>query len=47
VSSDGSRILWSTYYGGSKANSDQFLGGSLAIDEADRIWLPGIAERIP
>jgi hypothetical protein len=30
LSGDGSRILWSTFYGGSKANSDQYEGGSLA-----------------
>ena len=28
-SADGARALWSTYYGGSRANFDQFLGGSL------------------
>ena len=42
LSGDGSRILWSTYYGGSKANSDQFLGGSLAVDEGGRVWLTGM-----
>jgi hypothetical protein len=42
LSGDGSRILWSTYYGGSKANSDQYLGGSLAVDEAGRVWLTGM-----
>jgi len=42
LSGDGRRILWSTYYGGSKANSDQFLGGSLAVDEAGRVWLTGM-----
>jgi hypothetical protein len=41
-SADGSRVLWSTYYGGSKANSDQFLGGSLAVDEAGRVWFTGM-----
>jgi hypothetical protein len=41
LSGDGSRILWSTYYGGSKANSDQYEGGSLAVDEAGRVWLTG------
>jgi hypothetical protein len=41
LSGDGSRILWSTYYGGSKANSDQFDGGSLAVDETGRIWIDG------
>ena len=42
LSSDGRRILWSTYYGGSKANSDQFLGGSVAVDEGGRVWLSGM-----
>jgi hypothetical protein len=42
VSGDGSRIFWSTYYGGSKANSDQFAGGDLAVDEAGRVWLTGM-----
>jgi hypothetical protein len=39
---DGSRILWSTHYGGSKANSDQFLGGGLAVDDDGRVWLTGM-----
>ncbi|MGB6943711.1 MAG: SBBP repeat-containing protein [Bryobacteraceae bacterium] len=42
LSADGTRILWSTYYGGSKANSDQFLGGSVAVDEGGRVWLSGM-----
>jgi len=42
LSADGSRVLWSTYYGGSKANSDQFLGGTLEVDEAGRVWLTGM-----
>jgi hypothetical protein len=42
LSADGGRMLWSTYYGGSKANSDQFLGGSLAVDEAGRVWFTGM-----
>jgi hypothetical protein len=42
LSADGSRMLWSTYYGGSKANSDQFLGGSMAVDEAGRVWFTGM-----
>jgi hypothetical protein len=42
LSADGGRVLWSTYYGGSKANSDQFLGGSLAVDEAGRVWFTGM-----
>lgn len=42
LSADGRRILWSTYYGGSKANSDQFLGGSVAVDEGGRVWLSGM-----
>jgi hypothetical protein len=41
-SADGSRILWSTFYGGSKANSDQFLGGAVGVDDAGRIWLTGM-----
>jgi hypothetical protein len=42
LSADGSRLLWSTYYGGSKANSDQFLGGSLRVDETGRVWFTGM-----
>jgi len=42
VSADGRRVLWSTYFGGSKANSDQFLGGSLAVDSSGRVWLSGM-----
>jgi hypothetical protein len=42
LSADGSHELWSTYYGGSKANSDQFLGGSMAVDEAGRVWFTGM-----
>jgi len=42
LSSDGRRILWSTYYGGSGANSDQSLGGSLAVDKAGRVWFNGM-----
>jgi hypothetical protein len=38
---DGKRILWSTYYGGSKENSYQFTAGALALDEAGRVWLVG------
>ena len=41
-SADGARLLWSTYYGGSSANSDQFLGGSLAVDETGRVWFTGM-----
>jgi hypothetical protein len=41
-SSDGRRILWSTYYGGSGANSDQSLGGSLAVDKAGHVWFNGM-----
>jgi len=41
-SADGARVLWSTYYGGSRANSDQFLGGSLAVDETGRVWFTGM-----
>jgi Beta-propeller repeat len=41
-SADGKQKLWSTFYGGSKANSDQFLGGSLEIDPAGRIWFTGM-----
>jgi hypothetical protein len=39
---DGGRVLWSTFYGGSKENSDQYLGGSLALDETGRVWLTGM-----
>lgn len=42
-SADGSRRLWSTFYGGSKSNSDQFLGGSLEIDDTGRIWFTGMS----
>jgi hypothetical protein len=42
LTGDGARILWSTYYGGSKANSDQGLGGGLAIDEGGRVWINGM-----
>jgi hypothetical protein len=42
VAADGRRVLWSTYYGGTKSNSGQFLGGSLAVDEAGRVWLTGM-----
>lgn len=42
VSADGDRILWSTYFGGSNSNSDQYEGGSLAVDESGRIWLTGM-----
>jgi len=39
---DGRRVLWSTYFGGSKENSDQFETGSLAVDASGRIWLSGM-----
>jgi hypothetical protein len=42
-STDGQSRLWSTFYGGSQANSDQFLGGSLEIDDAGRIWFTGMS----
>ncbi len=42
VRADGSRVRWSTYFGGSKANSDQFLGGSVAVDQSGRVWLTGM-----
>jgi hypothetical protein len=38
---DGTRVLWSTYYGGSKANSDRYMGGSMAVDGTGRVWLGG------
>jgi hypothetical protein len=41
-SADGGRVLWSTFYGGSKANSDQFLGGRVEVDETGRIWFTGM-----
>ncbi len=43
-SADGKRRLWSTFYGGSRANSDQFLGGSLEIDDTGRIWFTGMTD---
>ena len=43
---DGSGIMWSTYYGGSKANSDQFLGGSVAVDSSNRVWLTGMTSSL-
>ena len=46
LSADGSRVLWSTYYGGSKANSDQFLGGSLVVDETGRVWFTGMTNSL-
>ena len=46
LSADGSRILWSTYFGGSKPNSDQFLGGSVAVDSSDRVWLTGMTSSL-
>lgn len=42
MGADGRRILWSTYFGGSNANSDQGLGGSLAVDSSGRVWLTGM-----
>ncbi len=42
LSSDGRRLVWSTYFGGSKPNSDQFLGGSVAADPYGRVWLTGM-----
>jgi hypothetical protein len=39
---DGRSVLWSTYYGGSKENADQYEGGSIAVDEAGRVWLDGM-----
>jgi hypothetical protein len=42
LTADGSRILWSTYYGGSKSNSDQFLSGTAAVDDAGRVWFTGM-----
>ena len=42
VAADGSRLLWSTYFGGSKTNSDRFEGGSLAVDRSGRVWFTGM-----
>lgn len=42
LSSDGRRVLWSTYFGGSKPNSDQFLGGRVAVEPSGRVWLTGM-----
>lgn len=39
---EGKRVLWSTYYGGSKENSDRYEGGSLAVDQAGRVWVDGM-----
>ncbi len=39
LSANGDRILWSTYFGRSKSNSDRYEAGSLAVDESGRIWL--------
>ena len=38
---NGKQILWSTFYGGSKENADQYAGGGLAIDDAGRVWVAG------
>lgn len=46
LSADGHRVVWSTFYGGSKANADQFLGGSLEIDESGRIWFTGMTNSL-
>jgi len=39
---DGGRVLWSTFYGGSKENADQFEGGDVAVDKAGHVWLTGM-----
>ena len=46
LSGDGNRVLWSTYYGGSKANSDQFLGGGLEVDGSGRVWFTGMTNSL-
>lgn len=46
LSVDGGRILWSTFYGGSRPNSDQFLGGKVAVDSSDRVWLTGMTSSL-
>lgn len=38
---DGKRVIWSTYYGGSKENAEEYEGGSIAVDEEDRVWIDG------
>lgn len=43
---DGRRVLWSTYYGGSRENADQYEGGSLAVDEGGRVWLDGMTNSL-
>ena len=42
LSAAGSRIVWFTYYGGSRSNSDQYLGGGLAVDKVGRVWFTGM-----
>jgi hypothetical protein len=46
VDRTGGRILWSTYYGGSKANSDQYEGGDMAVDGSGRVWLAGMTSSV-
>lgn len=46
LSAAGGRILWSTFYGGSRPNSDQFLGGNVAVDSSDRVWLTGMTSSL-
>jgi Beta-propeller repeat len=46
MSADGSRTMWSTFYGGSKANSDQFLGGGLEMDTSGRVWFTGMSNSL-
>jgi hypothetical protein len=45
-SADGARMLWSTYYGGSGSNSDQYLGGRVDVDGFGRVWFTGMTNSI-
>jgi len=38
--------MWSTFYGGSKANSDQFPGGGLEMDTSGRVWFTGMSNSL-
>jgi hypothetical protein len=42
IDTDGQHVLWSTYYGGSRENSDQYEGGSMTVDKLGRVWLVGM-----
>jgi len=38
--------MWSTFYGRSKANSDQFPGGGLEMDTNGRVWFTGMSNSL-